>query len=41
MGADLNGVVADSFDLDLKQFISPFLCSIFNHIFNTDIYPEA
>ena len=40
MGADLNGVVADSF-IDLKQFISPFLCSIFNHIFNTDIYPEA
>ena len=38
--ADLNGVVADVF-IDSKQFISPFLCSIFNHIFNTDIYPES
>ena len=38
--ADLNGVVADVF-IESKQFISPFLCSIFNHIFNTGIYPEA
>jgi len=32
--ADLNGVVADFF-IDSKQFISPFLCSIFKHMFNT------
>jgi len=38
--ADLNGVVADFF-IESKQFISPFLCSICNHSFNTDIYPES
>jgi len=38
--ADLNSVVADFF-IDSKQFISPFLCSICSHSFNTDIYPES
>ena len=34
--ADLNSVLADFF-IESKQFISPFLCFISNHSFNTGI----
>jgi len=36
---DLSGNVADFF-IDAKDFIAPYLMCIFNHIFDTGIYPE-
>ena len=37
---DLNNNVADFF-IDANEFISPYLCTIFNVIYDSGIYPEA
>ena len=37
---DISGNVADFF-IDAKMFIAPYLVTIFNHIFDNGIYPEA
>ena len=37
---DLEHNVADFF-IECKSFISPYLCTIFNHIFGTCSYPDA
>jgi hypothetical protein len=38
--SDIDGNVADFF-IDTKEFISPYLCTIFNIIYDSGIYPEA
>ena len=38
--SDLNNIVADFF-IDAKAFISPYLCTIFNYIFDSGVYPQA
>lgn len=38
--SDLNNIVADFF-IDANTFISPYLCIIFNKIFDTGIYPQS
>ena len=37
---DLEHNVADFF-IECKSFTSPYLCTIFNHIFDTCSYPDA
>jgi hypothetical protein len=38
--SDLDGNIAEFF-IDTKEFISPYLCTIFNNIYDSGIYPEA
>lgn len=38
--SDIDNNVADFF-IDANLFISPYLCLIFNNIFNSGVYPEA
>ena len=36
---DMNDNVADFF-IDSKDFIAPYICNLFNHVYKSGVYPE-